>query len=476
MTDVGRNAPCPCGSGLKFKKCCLGKEAASAGMYTESERREALDELFRFAARAEFAGDREVARLGFWADRLEDLSQDEVNDLFGLGQSQAGFQEWFTFDYRLAVGRTPVELFLERQGARLRSGVRRYLGRMRQTHLRPYEIIAVRLDEGLDLLDLWAKKRISVRERLATRDVVQWEVLAARVVLGPGGEPVMDGLPYRYPPSAKDSVVKAVRRSLRAIERRFPDDDETMRFKRIGALFHVLWLDEVALRPRPALVTPEGDALLFAKVVFDVLDPGALRTALDAYPALDRQPDDTYAWLEKVEPVSDSARRRRRPAIMLVSQPVRPGDEDACRTLGTFALDGNRLVLEAISKARATRGRKLVEQIAGRAVKFRATRYETVERAMERRRAEPRDEVPAEIQARVVGGFFERHYRAWLDERLPALGNRTPREAAGLASARPRVIALLKQMESMAERDRRAGRVAYDFGWMWAELGLDRPG
>jgi hypothetical protein len=25
--DVGRNAPCPCGSGKKFKKCCLGKAA-----------------------------------------------------------------------------------------------------------------------------------------------------------------------------------------------------------------------------------------------------------------------------------------------------------------------------------------------------------------------------------------------------------------------------------------------------------------
>jgi len=25
--DVGRNDPCPCGSGLKFKKCCLGKAA-----------------------------------------------------------------------------------------------------------------------------------------------------------------------------------------------------------------------------------------------------------------------------------------------------------------------------------------------------------------------------------------------------------------------------------------------------------------
>ncbi len=27
LKDVGRNDPCPCGSGKKFKKCCLGKEA-----------------------------------------------------------------------------------------------------------------------------------------------------------------------------------------------------------------------------------------------------------------------------------------------------------------------------------------------------------------------------------------------------------------------------------------------------------------
>jgi uncharacterized protein YecA (UPF0149 family) len=23
--DIGRNDPCPCGSGLKYKKCCIGK-------------------------------------------------------------------------------------------------------------------------------------------------------------------------------------------------------------------------------------------------------------------------------------------------------------------------------------------------------------------------------------------------------------------------------------------------------------------
>jgi hypothetical protein len=33
-----------------------------------------------------------------------------------------------------------------------------------------------------------------------------------------------------------------------------------------------------------------------------------------------------------------------------------------------------------------------------------------------------------------------------------------------------------KDLESHAARDRLAGRPAYDFGWMWADLGLDRPG
>jgi len=26
MTKISRNAPCPCGSGNKYKKCCLGRE------------------------------------------------------------------------------------------------------------------------------------------------------------------------------------------------------------------------------------------------------------------------------------------------------------------------------------------------------------------------------------------------------------------------------------------------------------------
>ena len=29
MAKIGRNAPCPCGSGKKYKKCCLGRKVFS---------------------------------------------------------------------------------------------------------------------------------------------------------------------------------------------------------------------------------------------------------------------------------------------------------------------------------------------------------------------------------------------------------------------------------------------------------------
>src|SRR5699024_8088596 len=40
---VGRNDPCPCGSGKKYKKCCLGKEEVT-GVYAEVDYLETIEE------------------------------------------------------------------------------------------------------------------------------------------------------------------------------------------------------------------------------------------------------------------------------------------------------------------------------------------------------------------------------------------------------------------------------------------------
>ena len=48
----------------------------------------------------------------------------------------------------------------------------------------------------------------------------------------------------------------------------------------------------------------------------------------------------------------------------------------------------------------------------------------------------------------------ERHWETWLDTRLPALGNRTPRQAARTPDGRERLDALFAEFAWRGERDR----------------------
>ena len=254
-----------------------------------------------------------------------------------------------------------------------------------------------------------------------------------------------------YPVSVKEDILKELKNAHRRFTRQFPGKDIVSFFKWVGATFHHLWLKWVAFRPLPKIVTAEGDSFVFAKVLFDVVDRNTLVRALRSHPALDDHGDGSYAWLENVGAFQ--------------------------RSLGTFIFQSNRLVLETTSRQRAEQGRNLLGEIAGGAVKFRVTRYEDVGQALKFRPAAAKrqgPEIPADLQAKIVGEYYERHYRKWLDEPVPALGNRTLRHAARLKTVRPKLIALVKDFENRAERQRRAGSPAYNFSWMWAELGLSR--
>ncbi len=438
---VGRNDPCP------------GPHASGDGAYTPRDRDSALSRLARFSVRPEFETDHQVAQIVFWGSRLARRPDERVREVLALPQSQAAYDAWFAFDLPIEPDRTLVDILLDRDGARLDAGERRYLECMRNSHLRLYEVAEVTPEQGLHLVDLWTDERLWVRERKATHQLVRWDLLAVRVVPGTESDLVLDGAPYLYPVGARTEMLKELRRAHRTFARRSPAEDLTVFFKRVAVLFHWLWIDWVVFPPLPTVVTSEGDPVVIARVFFDVLDRPALLRALTNHPDLEDQGDGNYAWLED-------------------SPPGR-------RSLGTFVLKGERVVFETTSRERAERGRRLIEEAAGEAVRFRATRYEDVERALEKRRASPEprpaERVPPEVEARIVGEFYEQHYRDWLDQPVPALGNRTPRHAARLKTMRPRLIALLKEFENRSERMRREERPAYDFGWMWKALGLERP-
>lgn len=74
MVKTGRNAPCPCGSGKKYKKCCLAKE--------EEARRSSLEDQEKKQLRAnrQIEEDAELFEDEFHDDELDEVDEDEEEE------------------------------------------------------------------------------------------------------------------------------------------------------------------------------------------------------------------------------------------------------------------------------------------------------------------------------------------------------------------------------------------------------------
>ncbi|MDD5029504.1 MAG: tetratricopeptide repeat protein, partial [Rhodoferax sp.] len=95
MTKPARNDPCPCGSGKKYKACCLARDGGSSQLAVSSEQRVAT--LLQQAIGLHQAGQLSQARALYQQILTLDSKQPDALHLLGLiehqqGKSQAGLQ------------------------------------------------------------------------------------------------------------------------------------------------------------------------------------------------------------------------------------------------------------------------------------------------------------------------------------------------------------------------------------------------
>jgi len=67
---------------------------------------------------------------------------------------------------------------------------------------------------------------------------------------------------------------------------------------------------------------------------------------------------------------------------------------------------------------------------------------------------------------------MEEHYCKWVNQKIPALDGKTPREAAKGNDSRGKLLQLLKDIEYGEEQKRQAGEYWYDVSKLRRELGL----
>ena len=452
MAKIGRNEPCPCGSGKKFKRCCLTKVVPVLS-FTPEDRQIALGMLESFVEKELGQEDDAAYDLFYdqWHDRLDEL------DPAWIELSEAVFDMWLFLDYRLSGDTLVVDLLLNRI-PQLDSGVLQYLKLLRDTALRLYEVVDVLPGKSLTLRDVHSGAKVTVRERLGSRSLTRHALVAARVIArGPSGQPEIETGFLHIPDLIRDQTISQLSSHRKNYQREHPRAGETAFLKEMGPFFHGAWMSCLLDPPIPHLANTDGEDMVITVTQFEVLDSAGLTAALNSAKKLEQE-EDGAAWIW-------SGKNQKGKLV----------------TLGRLVLKGEILELECNSVKRGERGRKLLDRLAAGLIRHRSTTHENVEMKLRERLSAGhsgssraiREDIPYEVKEALTLDAQARYYRKWLDETIPALEDHTPREAAADATLRPKLIDLIHGLEGMYHKALKNGDPAYDPSWMWSELGLE---
>ncbi len=176
MAKIGRNDPCPCGSGKKYKQCHSPIDAARES--EQRQLRQAQETLLAkvMEAAPRFAADFPDALERFWNGAYTVESLEELDDIEERGSER--FLAWFFFDYHGAGGRTPIERLAEDPAdLDLTPPEAQLLPTWKDVRLQPYIVTEVRKGQGFAVRPLWDEAEIVVEDHAATRRVTAGEIL-----------------------------------------------------------------------------------------------------------------------------------------------------------------------------------------------------------------------------------------------------------------------------------------------------------
>jgi hypothetical protein len=460
---IGRNDPCPCGSGKKYKNCCLGKQSEPSQTLYYRRLSEAYnrlsDRLLPYAVRkfGKEAIDVAMDEFLLWPEEDDEIGEgafDRFGTLFG---------PWFLFNWEYASieaevelagpeGRTVAELYAEEHSKRLDPLEHKLIESINRKPYTFFEVEHVDRGKGMQLKDVLKGDSIEVQERSGSEYVQPGDLVFGRAVSVDGVGMIVGLGPTIIPPRLKPEIIQ-LRKELREGLSSITDDtlhewDIEIR----DQYFHI----EDSLHSPPQVCNTDGDPLEFHRLIYE------LPSAQEAFEKL----CDLCVTSAADELLADAKKDGSGRIIRIELPWDRLGHKASLgmpnTVLGRVVIDGRRLTAEVNSAQRATALRHEIDSRLGGRAHFKVDEIQDVKsmlRASEGRRpgkkhSAEHDELMQHPEVRKhVSEVISRHWDGWIDQKIPALGGKTPREAIKSPDGREAVEALLKDAERGRSKD-----------------------
>jgi hypothetical protein len=476
MTAAGRNDPCPCGSGRKFKHCCLPAQSAEDSLRVRLRSAEGVlvPALLSYAIQAfgrEFF-DEAWEEFFLWNDVPEDIENSKE-----LGST---FDPFFLFDFVADAAERPLPHgwptepvalhFLQHESESVPEPHREFVEQACKSPASFFVVETVAAGRALDIKDIFTGRRFHVLEQSASHTLLAGDVLFTRVVTAGGGSIMVGACPWVIPASWH---IPLIDRRDRFRPKRLLTREELADYDlEIRETYHEIV--DALLHPRlPVLQNTDGDPFELTTLTYEL--------GVTVAEAVERL--TPLATLRGDVHLADETRNADGALTSATLTWIKAGNrkhKDWDNTaLGTMRLDGSRLLIEVNSSRRRRRIEKAIMKCLGSAATLVDTSISDLADALDGRRESrsaaqahlvPADS-PSPEQEAIETELARRHWDAWFSTKVPALGNRTPRQAAKTPSGRERLEALLADYAQRSAEGRNAFKP--DIGALRQKLGLD---
>ena len=441
---------CICGSGKSYKNCCMNQ--SKTGLVTDIS-------LLRFMELEESL----LKKLSLFSQEfLEDEDLDLALEEFFVGDLESAadlssrletlFMAFVLFSWEIDVevdsnfdSYTVAEVFLQEHGDLLSTQEKRLLLASNRPKYSFYEVRKTRPGQSLSLRDILTDKHYEAKDIYVSQEASPGDILFCALGQMEDICFIMASAPFFLPPLTMRSIV-AFRDEIKSecnIKKIKDEDLIELDMDIREELFDIL--DDLLSEKPLNIVNSEGDPINPQTLRFDITCP---KEAFDALYTLARG-IATKAQLAADAVYEDD--KIHKVTIPWCKKATKKQAKDII--LGTIHICGKQLSVEVNSHERASKIKDIISKKLGKFATYKLTVIEDLESQISSERhsaadSDPQDILSDDVQA-ALQEFAKAHWQKWLDEKIPALNHKTPRQAAKSKAGRELLRALLNSYEKI---------------------------
>ena len=426
---IGRNDPCPCGSGKKYKKCCLIKAKPPVDLLWRrlgEAHDQLVDRLMAYAHKIFGEPALAMAMDEFLVWPEKGLPHDLIVDHMQF------FVPWFVFNWMYDPNdaeieldvpplQTVAEIYAKERGQRLDKLQKRLIDATSGMPFSFFEVTSCKQGEGYRLKDIFRGIETDVIEKQGSENARPGDILLARIVQIDHVAMIVGCGSILMTPNFKPAIIELRREMLKEYRHITPDVLNDYDIE-VRELYFDIY--ESLLQP-PQLCNTDGEPLLFHILHYDIDDAEKVFQHLCSLSVMEDE-----KTLRSSATMDNNGRITK--GEFSWSREGHKGSSALDNTiLGRIVINNRKLTIEVNSEARAKGIRKEVETRLGKYARYKTTEIQSPESIPAKEKiAQGRnhekemghDELMQIPEVRdKVANVLTAHWDGWVDKKSPLL-------------------------------------------------------